>query len=122
MYKNTQDKKFDIYLSNFLNQNKNIIGNKNVKHVMNGAVLSITENKLFDLYSCFCQELKNYCKESGFIIEKIVFVTTYAADVNFSPEYKNINMLSDSLIEIIEEDEKFYARVSMGYRMGVNKI
>lgn len=117
-----------------MNDNKDIISSNDVVHEMNGMVLCDTSDGLFNLSGVMIDDVIKYCKSHGYIVDKIVFLTSY--DIEFSNNgrcveklnnntlrtTKKNTMKSNSKISIIKEDGKVIARVFMGSSISLDKM
>jgi len=97
----------------YFNRNKDYLFSDNILYEMNGAVLLETNDKMFDFNGDMAEEVRRHCQEVGYKIDKIVFMSSYDAEVNQSEEY-NLKMHGDSKIKIVEEYGQIVAVVCMG--------
>ena len=49
----------------YFNRNKNYLFSNNILYEMNGAVLSETNDNMFDFNGDMAEEVRRYCKEMG---------------------------------------------------------
>jgi len=80
---------------------------------MNGVVLVKTNNSIFDFHEIVIKEVKQYCKEQGYDIDKVVFISSYDLDLIEGPNL-NLKMQGDSKISILKENDLIIARVFIG--------
>ena len=120
-------------IDEYMDNNKDVISSNNIVHEMNGIVLCDTSDGLFDLSGVMIDDVTKYCKSHGYIIDKIIFLTSY--DIEFSNNGRYVERLnnntlrkiqkntmkSNSKISIIEEDGKIIARVFMGSSISLDK-
>jgi hypothetical protein len=70
---------------------------KDIVHDINGVVLCETSDNLFNLYSKTHAEVKKYCRDHGFDIQKIIFITAYDSTVSdFYDNKQLINLKTNS--------------------------
>jgi len=104
---------FQDLMKKYFIRNKKYLFSENVVHEMNAAVLTKTSHAIFDFYGTMVDEVSKYCKEQGYDIDKIVFVSSYDIEVVHVRDI-NVKMKGESKIRIIEEDNKTLAVVCMG--------
>ena len=94
---------FKEIIKKYFKRNKEYINSNNIVHEMNGVVLNRASTQIFDFHSDLIEEVKMYCKNSGFEqIDKIIFLSSYDTDLHESSKI-NIKMQGDSKIIIIRE-------------------
>lgn len=94
----------------YFKKNKEYIYSDNIVHEMNGVVLINTNEKIFDFNSDMVDDVKKYCEDVGFKIDKVVFLSSYDRDLDKS-SVTNIKMRGESKIKIIKEDGDYIAVV-----------
>ena len=99
-------------LKKHFKRNKKYFSCKNILHKMNGIVLLKTSDALFALNGVFIDEVVEYCKKQGYEVEKVVFISSYDADLK--KVTKRIRTKSSSDIYIIEEEGKYVAVFVIG--------
>jgi hypothetical protein len=112
---------FKEVLKKYFNRNKDYMISENILHEMNGIVLQKTDDSIFDFNGKMAEEVKSYCQEQGFDIEKIVFASSYDIEVEDSGEY-NLKADCDSSIKIIEENGQIIASVCIGGYVKIKDI
>jgi len=99
-------------IDKYLNRNKNFLSSKKIIHQMNAVVLTNTSLANFKLNQTGFKEVKNYCKENGYDVDKVILFTCF--DAEMKNENKRIQFDSDSIIIIIKKRNKLIAGVFMG--------
>ena len=108
-------KTFKSILQKYYDRNEKYISSDKVLYEMNGAVLYKTNNAIFDFHTIAVSDIKEYCKEQGYEIDKVVFISSYDVDIiNNNIPGLNIKMEADSKIKIIKENNKIIAVVCIG--------
>ena len=78
---------------------------ENIIYDINGVVLCQTGDNLFNLYCKTHAEVKKYCRDHGFDIKKIIFISCYDSTVNNLYDNKqliNLNTKSEDRLTIIK--------------------
>ena len=101
---------FREIIKKYFKRNKKYLLSENILHEMNGVVLYRTNIEVFNFNSHMIEEVKAYCEEQGYDIDKVVYVSSYDLDLKDGPKLK-IKMQGDSKISIIKEDDNIIARV-----------
>ena len=84
---------------NIVEKIKSVCGeiSEDIVYDINGIVLLETSDNLFNLYSKTHAEIKKYCREKGFNIQKIIFITSYDSTVSdFYDDKQLINLKTNS--------------------------
>ena len=114
---------FKEIINKYFNRNKKYLLSKNILHEMNGVVLTKTNNAIFNFHKILIEEVKNYCIENNYEVDKIVFVSSYDAnDKDKNCNNINIKMKGDSKITIIKEDNKIVALVTICEYVEIREI
>ncbi|HUS50671.1 MAG TPA: hypothetical protein VMZ91_10930 [Candidatus Paceibacterota bacterium] len=108
-------------IKKYFRRNKKYIFSKNILHEMNGVVLLKANDSIFDFNGEVVDEIKEYGKNLGYKIDKVIFLSSYDIEVDSSREY-NLRMQGDSKIKIIEEDEKIIAIFCIGEFVSIKDI
>jgi len=111
---------FNSMVEKYVESNNILLPNDNVIHEINGAVLCRTGDALFDFHEIVVDEVVKYCKENGYEVDKVVFVSSYDVPIN-DKVVSNLKMKADSKISIIKENEKIIARVFIGESVKINE-
>jgi len=81
----------------------------------NAIIFSNTHNELFQFHGKMIDDIIIYCRNNDVDIDRIVFMDCYNMDILKHPEkMSNASMHDESLISIIEKDNKRYAVVFVG--------
>jgi hypothetical protein len=104
-----------MHILSYLKNVCNSILNKKILYRMNGVVLYKVQDSLFDLHVLTSREIQAYCKQMGFIIDKVVFITSYDASCfNEDSLDAPVSIRSNDQSEIVvveSEDKKITAFV-----------
>ncbi|KKL97066.1 hypothetical protein LCGC14_1838190 [marine sediment metagenome] len=99
---------FDKYLK----RAEGLFSSDNVVYSMNGSVLTRTDLAEFDLKTILLTEVEIYCKEVGYEVEKVFFLSYF--DTNIKEDVRGVNLHSDSRLIILKEGNGYIALVFSG--------
>ena len=95
-------------IKKFIKYYKNLKNDK-IIHQMNGMIFIEAADINFQLNNTITKQVKNYCEEQGYKIDKIIFLTCFDADIK--ENFENIKMDTIHKFYIVEKDNKYIAYV-----------
>jgi hypothetical protein len=115
-------KTFQSILQEYYDRNKKYFSSENIFYEMNGAVLCNTNVAIFNFHKIAIGEITAYCKEQGYDVDKVVFVSSYDLDIIEEKRVDlNIKMRADSKIRIVKENDKVIAMVCIGEKVEISE-
>ena len=104
---------FKQIIKKYFKRNRKYLLSKNILHEMNGGVLLKINDDIFNFNGEMAEEVRAYCRNEGYEIDKIVFLSSYDVEIERSRDY-NLKMQGDSKIKIIEEHGQTIAVLCIG--------
>jgi hypothetical protein len=106
----------------YIKQSADVLMNRETVFEMNGMVLTKTSDALFNLHTLMANEVKDFCRQQGHPVDKVVFVTCYDAPIAHDfANVTNLKLNSDSRISIVQDKEGLVARVLMASHLEVEE-
>lgn len=113
--------------------NKDDFNFKHILYDINGMVLCKTSDALFYLTGDMIDEVTSYCKDNGYDLDEITFVTSYDIDLSYKNRSvtkldngslvvsRSHKMNSDSRLVVIRKDGRITAKVFMGSSVKIDQ-
>jgi len=115
----------------YFERNRHVINAEDEVCRMNGVILHRTSDALFDVWGILVEEVRDFCSQRGYEVDKVVFLCNYENSYHENREItKEDNVItvesktqleSDSEISIVREGNLIIARVFVGSHVGIGK-
>ena len=123
---------FNDVVDKYLDRTNTPVDDEDALHNINGIVLHKTSDALFYLSGGMVDEVLTYCRDKGYNLDNITFVSSYDIDLSYKRSVstndegalvtsQSQRMESDSRFVIVEEKGRVTAKVFMGSSINIGR-